>query len=81
MPKDNAPELQAIIEATRQHIHDLHALGHAGTATLYAIALLDLQSKLHQISDEELSGFCAALQDRIGLSNVIHLASGTKRKA
>jgi hypothetical protein len=83
MPKDAVRELQAIVDATHRHISDLQACGLEGTAKLYAIALLDLQTKLHRISDEELDAFCKALQckDAAGPQNVIDFATRVTRKA
>jgi hypothetical protein len=83
MPKDAVRELQAIVDATHRHISDLQSRGLEGTAKLYAIALLDLQTKLHRISDEELDAFCQALQreDALGRENVIDFASRMTGKA
>jgi hypothetical protein len=61
----------------------LRAFGLEDTARIFAIARLDLQTRLHGISDDELEAFCEALESAAGVAReaeVIELAS-RKRKA
>jgi hypothetical protein len=51
---------------------------------MFAIAKLDLQARLHGISDDELSAFCEALESAVGVAReaeVIELASRKSRNA
>lgn len=84
MTADISEQLQAIISAADNHIKVLRAFGLEGTAAMFAIAKLDLQTKLHEISDDELNAFCEALEAAAGLATkaeVIDLASRKSRKA
>ena len=83
MPEDGTRELQAIIEATQEHIRHLRSAGFEAAAKLYAIALLELQTEMHDITDEELEAFCKSLQSKGsgGMTNVIDLATRAKTKA
>jgi hypothetical protein len=82
MPKDRE-ELQGIVEATQRHIQYLRSAGLGSTAKIYEIALLDLQTKLHGISDAELKAFCEVLQQKqpATAENVIDLAARIAGKA
>ena len=55
---DDAP-VRAIVSALEEHIKVLRSFGLDETAKIFAIAKLDLMTKLHCISDEELEAFCA----------------------
>jgi hypothetical protein len=84
MTEDMSEKLQAIVSAAENHIRVLRTLGFEDTAGMFAIAKLDLQTKLHGISDEELNAFCEALDAAAGLATkaeVIELASRRSRKA
>jgi hypothetical protein len=83
MTKDKAARLQAIIDATDQHITELRSFGLHGTAKIFAVAKLDLQTKLHGISDEELQAFCELLKAAGSPrpADVIDLASRKASKA
>jgi UV DNA damage repair endonuclease len=61
MTADRAERLQAILAAIDNHIQALRDLGLDDTARILAIAKLDIQMKLHDISDEELKAFCEAV--------------------
>jgi hypothetical protein len=80
MTETKAAVLQAIIEATNRHIKVLRSFGLDDTAKIFAIAKLDLQTKLHGISDEELEAFCQAVDLKRGLSaaEVIDFAARKK---
>ena len=56
---DDAP-LRDIVSALDEHIKVLRSFGFDDTAKIFAIAKLDLITRLHGISDEELEAFCAA---------------------
>jgi hypothetical protein len=56
---DDAP-LRDIVGALDEHIKVLRSFGFDDTAKIFAIAKLDLITRLHGISDEELEAFCAA---------------------
>jgi hypothetical protein len=83
MTETKAAVLQAIIEATNQHIRVLRSFGLEDTAQIFAIAKLDLQTKLHDISDEELDAFCQAvdLKRGLGAAEVIDFAARKYNKA
>jgi hypothetical protein len=84
MKEDMSDQLQAIISAAEKHISVLRTLGLEDTARIFAIAKLDLQMKLHGISDDELTAFCEAVAAAAGLAtdaDVIDLASRKARKA
>jgi hypothetical protein len=84
MTKDMAERLQAILAAIDNHMEVLRGLGLGSTARMLAIAKLDLQMRLHGISDEELSALCAVLESsdrRLRDAKVIDLASRVSRKA
>jgi hypothetical protein len=84
MTKDMAERLQAILATLDDHIGVLRRFGLDGTAHMLAIAKLDLQMRLHGISDEELSALCEALEtanQRARNGKVIDLASRASRKA
>ena len=83
MTKDKAARLQAIIDATDQHIAELRSFGLHDTAKIFAVAKLDLQTKLHGISDEELQAFCELLKGAGSPrpADVIDLASRKSNKA
>ena len=84
MTEDMSEQLQAIISAAESHISVLRTLGFEDTAGIFAIAKLDLQTKLHGISADELRAFCEALEAAAGLATeaeVIELASRKSRKA
>jgi hypothetical protein len=77
MTKDTAARLQTIIDAIDQYITELRLLELNDSAKILAVAKLDLQTKLHGISDAELQAFCQVLesQDRLGGADVIDLAT------
>jgi len=77
MTKDKAARLQAIIDATDRHIAELRSFGLHDTAEIFAVAKLDLQTRLHGISDEELEAFCRFLRAKgnLGTADVIDLAT------
>jgi hypothetical protein len=83
MTETKAAVLQAIIEATNRHIRMLQSFGLDDTAKIFAIAKLDLQTKLHDISDEELEAFCQAvdLKGGLGAAEVIDFAARKSNKA
>jgi hypothetical protein len=62
MMQDRAARLQAIIDATDQHIAELLSFGLTDSAKIFAVAKLELQTKLHDISEEELHAFCQLLR-------------------
>jgi hypothetical protein len=83
MTADRAERLQAILAAIDNHIQALRNLGLDDTARILAIAKLDIQMKLHDISDEELKAFCEALDSassQLREAQVIDLASRASRK-
>lgn len=62
MTIDKAEQLQATVAALDRHITLLRQLGCEDTAQILAIARLDLQTKIHEISDDELEAVCNALE-------------------
>ena len=84
MTNDMAERLQAILAAIDNHMEVLRGFGLGSTARMLAIAKLDLQMRLHGISDEELSALCEVLDSwdrRLRDAKVIDLASRVSRKA
>ncbi len=84
MTNDMAERLQAILAAIDNHMEVLRGFGLGSTAQMLAIAKLDLQMRLHGISDEELSALCEVLDSsdrRLRGAKVIDLASRASRKA
>jgi len=84
MTEDMPEQLQAIISAVENHMRVLRTFGLDDTARIFAIAKLDLQARLHGISDHELDAFCEALESAVGVASeaeVIELASRKSRKA
>jgi len=83
MTQDRAARLQAIIDATDQHIAELRSFGLNDSAKIFAVAKLELQTKLHDISEEELYAFCQLLrgQEAPGSADVIDLAARKAGKA
>jgi hypothetical protein len=82
--EDMSGRLQAIVSAVENHIKVLRAFGFDETAGIFAMAKLDLQTKLHGISDHELDAFCEALESAADVAreaDVIELASRKARKA
>ena len=47
-----------------EHIEELAGLGFDSTAALLRIARLDLQMRMHAITDGELRALCDVLEDR-----------------
>jgi hypothetical protein len=83
MMQDKAARLQAIIDATDQHIAELLSFGLNDSAKIFAVAKLELQTKLHDISEEELYAFCQLLRrhQSAGSADVIDLAERKASKA
>jgi len=83
MTKDTAARLQAIIDAMDQYITELRSFELHDSAKILAVARLDLQTKLHSISDAELQAFCQVLEAQGGLggADVIDLATRKAKNA
>ena len=62
MNEDGAKRLDAIVTALDAHIELLRGYGLDETAALLAIAKLDLQIKIHGISDQELRALCEYIE-------------------
>ncbi len=56
--------LEQIVTSLSEHIRTLEESGLKQSAAILGIARLDLQTRLHGISDDELKAFCAALENR-----------------
>jgi hypothetical protein len=75
--------LEQIVTSLSQHIDTLHACGLHETRRLLAIAKLDLQIRIHDISDAELRALCAALETKCGrkaTAEVIEFRARAKQK-
>jgi hypothetical protein len=83
MTKDTAARLQAIIDAMDQYITELRSFELHDSAKILAVAKLDLQTRLHGISDAELQAFCQVLEAKEGLgsADVIDLATRQVKNA
>jgi hypothetical protein len=70
MNSETADRLRGIVASLNEHIDVLRACGLSDARQLLSIAKLDLQMRIHGISDEELRAFCEALemQDRPNLT-------------
>jgi predicted Zn-dependent protease len=62
MNEDGAKRLAAIVTALDAHIALLRGYDFHETAALLAIAKLDLQIKIHGISDQELRALCEYIE-------------------
>jgi hypothetical protein len=80
MSKDTP--LQVISSSLDSHIATLRSLGYADAAALLAIARLELQTKIHGISEDELRAVCEAIgQASAPQAQVIEFAARAARKA
>jgi hypothetical protein len=84
MTKDVARRLEQIVAALDDQIKTVRACGFADTAILLASAKLDLQAKIHGISDEELRALSDLLRaggaERDPGATVIDFAARVSRK-
>ena len=64
MNEETAQRLQEIVAVLDQEIAALRALGLHETAMMLGIAKLDLQTRIHGISDDELRALTNALEVR-----------------
>lgn|GEM_PF-2690005 len=62
MPMDRTERLNAIVAALNDYIEVVRAYELDETAALLRMAKLDLQMRIHDISDEELQALCEALE-------------------
>jgi hypothetical protein len=84
MTEDVADRLRAILAATQGHIESLRSMGLNETAKVAAVLRLELQTKLHGISDQELVAFSDALRAANGIApqaEIIDLSTRISRKA
>ena len=68
MPMDRTERLNGIVAALNDYIEVVRAYDLDETAGLLRMAKLDLQMRIHDISDEELQALCEALERGQGLS-------------
>ena len=67
------PLLQTIITAIDAHMNELKSFGFHNSVQILAMAKLDLQTKLHGISDAELQMLCDPLKTKnLGEGKVIN---------
>ena len=84
MTEDVADRLRSILTVTQTQIDSLRSMGLLDTAKIFALAKLDIQTKLHGISDQELLAFSNALRatcDRAPEAEIIDLTTRVSRKA
>ena len=84
MTEDVADRLRAILAVTQDHIETLRSMGLLDTAKVLAVFKLELQTKLHGISDQELVAFSDALRAANGCApqaEIIDLSTRMSRKA
>src|SRR6266699_4332788 len=62
MPMDRTERLNGIVAALNDYIEVVRAYDLDETAGLLRMAKLDLQMRIHDISDEELQALCEALE-------------------
>jgi len=62
MNKETANRLEGIVASLTEHIDVLRACGLSEARQLLSIAKLDLQMRIHGISDEELHALCDVLE-------------------
>ena len=63
MPMDRTERLSGIVEAFSEYIDVVQAYDLADTAALLRMVKLDLQTHIHDISDEELKALCEAVEE------------------
>jgi hypothetical protein len=83
MKKCTEDRLEEIVTSLSQHIDTLHACGLHETRRLLSIAKLDLQMRIHGISDAELRALCATLEAKCGrraTAEVIEFRARAKQK-
>jgi hypothetical protein len=68
MPTDRTERLNVIVAALNDYIDVVRACDLDETAGLLRMAKLDLQMRIHHISDEELQALCEALERGQGLA-------------
>jgi len=69
--------LKSILESLDRHIEEIEQLRLPDTARLLAIARLDLQMKIHGVSDDELTSFCSVIETRDQLAEDMPEVSDT----
>src|SRR5260370_7623263 len=62
MPMDRTERLNGIVATLNDYIDVVRAYDLDETAALLRMAKLDLQMRIHDISDEELQALCEALE-------------------
>ena len=62
MNKETAERLERIVASLTEHIDVLRACGLSEAPQLLSIAKLDLQMRIHGISDDELNALCDVLE-------------------
>src|SRR5207237_461968 len=63
MPMDRTERLSGIVEALNEYIDVVQAYDLEDTAVLLRMVKLDLQTHIHDISDEELRALCEAVEE------------------
>ena len=82
MTDDKTTQLKAIALSLDHHIATLRRLGCTDAVALLAIARLELQTKIHGITDEELKAVYEAVGDLPGpQAQVIEFVPRAARKA
>jgi hypothetical protein len=76
MQPSRTEQLNGIVSALDEYISLVRAFQMEETAVLLDMAKLDLQMKIHSISDWEFHALCDALEDRHGSPRVHHAHNG-----
>lgn len=64
MEQSKVTRLSRLVEVVDECIGQLRADGYAETALLFEMARLDLQTRLHDISTQDLKDLCAVIEKR-----------------
>jgi uncharacterized membrane protein YccC len=64
MEQSKVARLSKLLAMAEECITQLHADGFLHTAFLFEMARLDLQTRLHDISEQELKDLCTVIENR-----------------
>ena len=83
MDSDTAERLAGIVASLNEHIAALDSCGLREARQLLSVVKLDLQMRIHGISDDELHALCEVLEQQQSArlaSNVIAFAPRQRKK-
>ena len=83
MDSDTADRLAGIVASLNEHMDELDSCGLREARQLLSVVKLDLQMRIHGISDDELHALCEVLEQqqyRQLPSNVVAFAPRQRKK-